>query len=102
MNFTWLPSVEPRSWTYELLSTPSSQNEICWPTQPETVSETLRLPLRAVVALYIPNEEMAAKYRSKNAFLKRSFPVREHLGGFWEPDFGRISGALSQTNSVVA
>src|SRR3990172_5301532 len=23
---------------------------ICWPTQPETVSETLRLPLRAVVA----------------------------------------------------
>jgi hypothetical protein len=49
-NFTWLARVEPRSCTYVFVSLPSSQNMICWPTHPEIVSETLRLPLRAVVA----------------------------------------------------
>src|SRR3974390_1113161 len=47
---TWLARVVPRPLTYVPLAAPSSNHRTCSPTQPEMVRETLRLPLRAVVA----------------------------------------------------
>src|SRR4029077_21188076 len=47
---TWLANVVPRPATYVPLAEPSSHQMTCSPTQPDLVSDTLRLPLRAVVA----------------------------------------------------